>query len=57
MQRRTGALAAALVSGGSWLLTHTVYGVLRVIYRRDMRFVALFAAIILAVALLAGWIF
>lgn len=57
MQRSTGSLAAALVSGGSWLLTHTIYGVLRVMYRRDVRFMALFAGIILAVVLLLGWIF
>ena len=57
MQRSTGTLAAALVSGASWLLTHTVYGVLRIMYRRDVRVMALFAGIIAAVALLLGWVF
>ena len=56
MQRATGAVAAAVISGGSWLITHTVYGVLRIMYRRDLRVVALFAAIIAAIVLLIRWI-
>jgi hypothetical protein len=56
MQRTTGAVAAAVVSAGSWLITHSVYGMLRIIYRRDMRVVALFAAIIAAFVLLIRWI-
>jgi hypothetical protein len=57
MARVTGNVAAALLSGWSWLFTHTIYGVLRIIYRRDMRVVALFAAIIAAIVLLISWIF
>lgn len=57
MTRVTGSMAAAVASGLSWLLTHTIYGVLRIIYRRDMRFVALFAGIIFGVLALLGWIF
>ena len=57
MTRVSGALAAAVISGGSWLITHTVYGVLRIMYRRDMRVVALFAGIIAAFVLLLTWIF
>lgn len=56
MARVTGTVAAALMSAGSWLLTHTVYGVLRVMYRRDVRFMALFAGIIVGVVLLIGWV-
>lgn len=56
MQRTTGVLAAAVVSAGSWLITHTVYGVLRIIYRRDVRVMALFAGIIAAIVLLIRWI-
>jgi hypothetical protein len=57
MTRTTGTVAAALISGASWLLTHTIYGVLRIMYRRDVRMMALFAAIILAIVLLVRWIF
>ncbi len=57
MARVSGAVAAALLSGWAWLLTHTVYGVLRIMYRRDVRVMALFAGIIAAVVLLLGWIF
>jgi hypothetical protein len=57
MARVTGSVAAALMSGASWLLTHTIYGVLRIIYRRDLRVMALFAGIILAVVLLISWVF
>jgi hypothetical protein len=57
MARVSGAVAAALLSGWAWLLTHTVYGVLRIMYRRDVRVMALFAAIIAAVVLLLNWIF
>ncbi len=57
MTRVSGALAAAVISGGSWLITHTTYGVLRIMYRRDMRVVALFAAIIAVPVLLISWIF
>lgn len=56
MQRTTGAVAAAVISAGSWLITHTVYGVLRIMYRRDLRVVALFAAIIAAFVLMIRWI-
>ena len=57
MSRVTGSVAAAVMSGASWLLTHTVYGVLRIMYRRDVRVMVLFAGIILAVVLLIGWAF
>ena len=57
MTRVSGALAAAVISGGSWLITHTTYGVLRIMYRRDMRVVALFAGIIAVPVLLISWIF
>ncbi|MCW3848379.1 hypothetical protein OF829_14135 [Sphingomonas sp. LB-2] len=57
MARVSGNVAAALMSGWSWLLTHSVYGVLRIIYRRDMRVMALYAAILAAIVLLVRWIF
>lgn len=56
MTRTTGTVAAALISGASWLLTHTIYGVLRIMYRRDVRMMGLFAAIIIAIVLLVRWI-
>ena len=56
MARVSGAVAAAVMSGFSWLLTHTVYGVLRILYRRDVRVMALFAAILAAIVLLFTWI-
>ena len=55
--RASGTVAATILSGFSWLLTHTVYGVLRIMYRRDMRVVALFAAVIAAIVLPIVWIF
>ena len=56
MARVSGAVAAAVMSGFSWLLTHTVYGVLRILYRRDVRVMALFAAILAVIVLLFTWI-
>lgn len=57
MTRVSGAVVAALLSGWAWLLTHTVYGVLRIMYRRDVRVMALFAGVIAAIVLLLSWIF
>ena len=57
MARVTGTVAAAFLSGFSWLLTHGVYGVLRIMYRRDVRVMVLFAGIIVAVVLLLSWVF
>jgi len=50
-------MAAALLSGFSWLFTHAIYGVLRILYRRDVRVMALFAGIIAAIVLLVSWVF
>lgn len=55
MTQVAGNFLANLLSGAAWLLTHGVYGMLRVIYRRDVKWMALFAAIILGVVLLVRW--
>lgn len=57
MARVTGTVAAALLSGFSWVFTHTIYGVLRIMYRRDVRVMALFAGIIVGIVLLISWVF
>ena len=57
MTRVTGTMAAALLSGFSWLFTHAIYGVLRILYRRDVRVMALFAGIIAGIVLLVSWVF
>ncbi|MDF7776220.1 hypothetical protein P1X14_13255 [Sphingomonas sp. AOB5] len=56
MQRVSGNILANLLSGGAWLLTHGVYGILRVIYRRDVKWMALFAGIVVALVLLIKWV-
>lgn len=55
MAQVAGNFLANLLSGAAWLLTHGVYGLLRVIYRRDVKWMALFAAIIVAIVLLVRW--
>lgn len=52
VQQVSGNILANLLSGAAWVFTHAIYGALRVIYRRDVKWMAFYAAIVAAIALL-----
>ncbi len=56
MHKVAGTILANMLSGVAWALGHVVYGVLLIIYRRDVRMMAVFAAAILGIVLLTDWV-
>lgn len=49
-------ILANMLSGLAWVFTHVVYGILIMIYHRDVRMIAVFAAAILGIVLLTDWV-
>lgn len=56
MNKVTGTILANMLSGLAWVFTHVVYGILIMIYHRDVRMIAVFAAVILGIVLLTDWV-
>lgn len=57
MGRVAGTLAANFLSGVAWVVSHIVYGVLKIRYHRDLKILAIFVATGLAIAALLRWVF
>jgi hypothetical protein len=50
-----GTILANMLSGAAWVFTHVVYGLLIMIYQRNVKMMAIFASSILAIVLLIKW--
>ncbi|MEN3749766.1 hypothetical protein TPR58_21520 [Sphingomonas sp. HF-S3] len=56
MDKVAGTILANMLSGAAWVFTHVIYGLLIMIYHRDVRMMAVFAAAILVLVLLVEWV-
>jgi hypothetical protein len=56
MANRFGAVAANLVGGMARIFGYTVYGILRIIYRRKEKLIAIGVVLAILAALIAWWV-